>query len=157
MVNTRYPGGDSFSTSCPLSLRGSMILAFAIVALLCAWGCGPRRQASGRPDIDAIPEIELRGAADKATLYEFRAKVRKRGVSAAKQDLPDILPSFEAYEKYKLGEHKETYKQIAEKLKALQGLLAGSPTKEAVVKAVDEIGTLADKLPGKANENPAVE
>jgi hypothetical protein len=125
--------------------------------LFCAWGCGSRRQASGRPDIDAIPEIELRGSADKAMLYEFRAKVRKRGVAAAKADLPDLLSSFENYEKLKLGEHKETYKQIHEKLKALEGLLAGSPTKEAVTKAVDEIGTLADKLPGKANESPSVE
>ena len=57
----------------------------------------------------------------------------------------------------KLGAHKETYKQIYEKLKALEGTLAGSPTKEAVVKVVDDIGALADKLPGKANENPSVE
>src|SRR5438034_89848 len=117
--------------------------------MITAAGCGSRRQASGRPDIDAIPEIELRGQADKATLYEFRAKVRKRGVSAAKAELPDLLSSFENYEKLKLGAHKETYKQIYEKLKALEGTLAGSPTKEAVVKAVDDIGALADKLPGK--------
>jgi hypothetical protein len=71
--------------------------------------------------------------------------------------LPDLLASLEGYERLKLGEHKETYKQIVDKLKALQGELAGSPTKEAVVKSVDEIGALADKLPGQANQNPVVE
>jgi hypothetical protein len=114
-------------------------------------------QRSGRPDIDAIPEVELRGSADKKDLYEFRAKVKKRGVPAAKQDLPDLLASLENYEKFKLGEHKETYKQIVDKLKAMQADLAGSPSKESVSKAADEIGALADKLPGTANANPTVE
>ena len=101
--------------------------------------------------------MERRGAATKADIYVFRANVRRRGISAAKQELPDLLSSVEGYEKLKLGEHKETYKQIVEKLKALEGLLAGSPSKDAVVKAVDEIGTIAAKLPGTANENPVVE
>jgi len=65
-------------------------------------------------------------------------------VAAAKQDLPDLLAGLEHYEKFKLGQHKETYKQIVEKLKALQADLAGSPTKESVTKAADEIGALAD-------------
>jgi hypothetical protein len=120
-------------------------------------GCGGGGQKSGRPDIDATPEIELRGSADKAQIYEFRAKVKKRGVAAAKQDLPDLLASLENYEKLKLGQHKETYKQIVEKLKAMQADLAGSPTKESVTKLADEIGALADKLPGTANANPTVE
>jgi hypothetical protein len=119
-------------------------------------GCGSG-QSSGRPDLDAIPEIERRGEAVKADLYAFRAKVKKRGVNAAKQDLPDLIPSFENYEKLKLGEHKETYKQILEKLKALEATLAGSPSKDAVVKAVDEIVAIAEKLPGKADPNPVVE
>src|SRR4051812_3853846 len=71
----------------------SLTVAFLI-------GCSSG-QKSGRPDIDAIPEVELRGAADKALLYEFRAKVKKRGVPAAKQDLPDLLAGFEPYEKFK--------------------------------------------------------
>ena len=145
----------------PIHKRGRLqsisLFAFLLLVVPLAPGCGSRGQPSGRPDIDAIPEIERRGAATKADIYEFRAKVRKRGVAAAKQDLPDLLASLEGYERLKLGEHKETYKQIVEKLKALQGQLAGSPSKEAVVKAVDEIGALADKLPGKANENPTVE
>src|SRR5882724_7942684 len=123
-----------------------------------ALGCGGSGQKSGRPDIDAIPEIELRGAATKAQIYEFRAKVKKRGVSAAKADLPDLLESLQSYEKLKVGKaYKDTMKQIVEKLQALQGELGGSATKESVTKAADEIGALADKLPGTANQNPNVE
>jgi len=120
-------------------------------------GCGGGRQRSGRPDIDEIPEIELRGAATKTQIYEFRALVRKRGVSGAKQDLSDLLESIQAHEKLKLGEHNATYKEIAEKLTALQTELAGSPSKTAVEKAVDEIVAVAEKLPGKGNANAIVE
>ena len=131
-----------------------------VVALtvLLAWsvlGCGSG-QPSGRPDIDAIPEAELRGAAIKTSVYELRAKVRKRGANAVKQDLPDLIEILTAYERLKLGEHQETYKQINDKLKALQGT-AASATKDAAIKAAEEIGTLADKLPGKANQDPKVE
>jgi len=121
-----------------------------------ATGCGSGRR-SGRPDIDAIPEIELRGAATKTALYEFKAKVQKRGVNAAKQDLPDLLENIQAHEKLKLGEHNATYKELAEKLKALQGDLGGSPSKDALVKKIDEICTIAEKLPGTANKEPTVE
>jgi len=138
----------------PHSLAIARIAAPLLVA--CSLGCGSG-QSSGRPDLDAVPEIERRGEATKADIYQFRAKVKKRGVGAAKQDLPDLIASLEGYERLKLGEHKETYKQIFEKLKALEGDLAGSPTKESVTKAVDEIGALADKLPGTANANPTVE
>jgi len=135
-------------------VRTSLITPILAAGLLTGCSSG---QKSGRPDIDAIPEVELRGASDKKELYEFRAKVKKRGVAAAKQDLPDLLASLENYEKFKLGEHKETYKQIVEKLKAMQADLAGSPSKESVTKYVDEIGALADKLPGTAPANPTVE
>ena len=128
---------------------------FLMLCALVAPGCSSG-QPSGRPDIDAIPEVELRGSSTKASIYEFRAKVKKRGVNAAKQDLPDLIESLEGYEKLKLGEHKETYKQIVEKLKAFQGTLA-TATKDGAIKAVDEIGALADKLPGKADPNPQVE
>jgi len=133
-----------------------LCLVVPILISLVLAGCSSG-QKSGRPDIDAIPEVELRGAADKRDLYEFRAKVKKRGVPAAKQDLPDLLAGLENYEKFKLGEHKETYKQIVDKLKAMQADLAGSPSKESVSKVADEIGALADKLPGKAPANPTVE
>ena len=136
--------------------RACCPLAISLFLALLASGCGSG-QKSGRPDIDAIPEIELRGQATKADLYEFRAKVRKRGVAAAKEDLPDLVATLEAYEKLPLGEHKETYKQIVEKMKALESTLGGSPTKEAVLKAVDEIVTIAEKLPGEADKNPVVE
>ena len=126
-----------------------------IVAALLVMGCS-KGQPSGRPDIDAIPEVELRSAATKAALYEFQAKVRKRGAQAAKQELPDLIEGLEGYEKLKLGEHKETYKQIVEKLKAMQGSVA-TASKEAAIKDADEIGALADKLPGKAEKNPKVE
>jgi hypothetical protein len=131
-------------------LFGSLLIA----ALLA--GCSTR-QKSGRPDIDEIPEINLRGAATKNAVYEFRAKVKKRGVAAAKQDLPDLLENIQAHEKLKLGAHNATYKELADKLKALQSDLGGSPTKESVTKAVDEICTIAEKLPGEANANPNVE
>ena len=67
-----------------------------------------------------------------------------------------MLEGFEGYEQRKLGEHTATYKEIFDKLKALEGSLA-SANRDAVVKAADEIGTLADKLPGKANPNPEVD
>jgi hypothetical protein len=127
-------------------------LALAALMIL---GCS-KGQPSGRPDIDAIPEAELRGAAIKASVYEFQAKVRKRGVAAVKQELPEMIEVLTAYERLKLGEHQETYKQINEKLKALQAS-AASATKDSAVKAADEIGALADKLPGKAEKNPQVE
>jgi hypothetical protein len=127
------------------------------VLLAAVAGCGSGGQPSGRPDIDAIPEIELRGSATKASIYEFRAKVKRRGVNAAKAEVPLLLESLEGYEKLKLGEHTATYQQIVEKLKALQGTLASSPSKDAVTKAADEIAALADKLPGKADPNPQVE
>src|SRR5690349_19693827 len=65
-------------------------LLFTAVLLGCS-----SRQKSGRPDIDAIPEIEHRGAATKSALYEFRAKVRKRGAAAVKQDLPDLIENVQ--------------------------------------------------------------
>ena len=119
-------------------------------------GCGSGRQ-SGRPDIDAIPEIEHRGGATKNAIYAFRAKVKKHGVAAAKQDLPDLLENIEAHQKLKLGQHNATYKELAEKLKALQGELGGSLSKEALIKKLDEICTVAEKLPGQANKEPTVE
>jgi len=118
-------------------------------------GCSSR-QKSGRPDIDAIPEIEHRGAATKSALYEFRAKVRKRGAAAAKQDLPDLIENIQAHEKLKLGPHNATYKELAEKLKAVQAEV-GSGNKDAILKKVDEAVAVAEKLPGKANDNPSVE
>ncbi len=119
-------------------------------------GCGGG-QRSGRPDIDEIPEIEHRGGATKTQIYEFRALVKKRGIAGAKQALPDLLEGIQAHEKLKLGEHNATYKEIAEKLKALQTELAGSPAKDAVEKAVDGIVAVAEKLPGKGNPNATVE
>jgi len=138
--------------------RARACLPFAVLILvaLLTSGCGSSRN-SGRPDIDAIPEIEHRGGATKSAIYEFRAKVRKRGVAAAKQELPDLLENIEAHQKLKLGEHNATYKELADKLKALQGELGGSPSKDAVLKSIDDICTTAEKLPGQANKEPSVE
>jgi len=119
-------------------------------------GCSGSQPTSGRPEVESVSGEEHFGSASKALLYEFRAKVRKRGVAAAKQDLPQVLESFDGYEQRKLGDQAGTYKEIVEKLKALQGTL-GSANRDAVIKAADEIGALADKLPGKANPNPEVE
>ncbi len=128
----------------------------ALVIGLALCGCGSGQQ-SGRPDLDAIPDEELHGSSTKGMLYEFRAKVRKRGVQAAKAEVPVLLESFADVEQQPVGGHLDTYRQIAAKLQELQTTLAGSPTKEAVVKAAEEIGTLADKLPGTADPNPQVE
>jgi hypothetical protein len=136
-----------------ISRTCALLAALAVVAGIS--GCSGQR--SGRPDLDAIPDEELHGASTKALLYEFRAKVRKYGATAAKKELPTLLESFQDYEKQPVGKHLDTYRQIVEKLKALETALAASPTKDAVVKAADEIGALADKLPGKANPNPQVE
>lgn len=130
-------------------------LLLALAALL-SGGCSGSQPSSGRPEVEDVSAEEHFGAASKALLYEFRAKVRKLGVAGAKQDLPQVLEGFEGYEQRKLGEHTATYKEIFDKLKALEGSLA-SANRDAVVKAADEIGVLADKLPGKANPNPEVE
>lgn len=85
----------------------------------------------------------------------FRAKLCKRGVTAAKQDLPILLEDVINYEKQPVGSHAATYKEIVDKLKAMEASL-DSASKDSVVKAANEIGALADRLPGKANENPQV-
>jgi hypothetical protein len=136
-------------------LRG-LLLVFALLIATSLPGCGPDAPPA-RPEILNAPAEDLHGAAQKAILYEFRAKVRKHGVSGARRELPNMLETFESYEAAPVGNHGDTYKQIYEKLQALETTLAGAPTDEQVKQAAEEIGTLADKLPGKANENPQVE
>jgi hypothetical protein len=126
------------------------------VALLIAAGCTGGQQSSGRPEVENVSAAEHFGAASKALLYEFRAKVRKRGAEAAKAELPQMLESFEGLEKRELGTDLATYQEILAKLKAMEGP-AASGDRNAVVAAAEEIGTLADKLPGEANPNPEVE
>jgi hypothetical protein len=142
------------------SLRGAFFglaakhVLLAMVLSLVATGCGSRGQKSGRPDIDEQPNEELYGASTKAQLYEVRAKVRKRGNAAVKLELPDLIEGLESSEKLEVSQgYKDTCKQIVEKLKALQG----ADSKDAAAKIADEIGALADKLPGKADNNPTVE
>ncbi len=134
--------------------RGYALYLGVVLATL-ATGCSSR-QPSGRPDLDAIPEIELYGAATKNAVYELRAKVARRGAAAAKQDLPDLIENVQAHEKLKLGPHNATYKELAEKLKAVQSEVGGG-SKDAILKKVDEAVAVAEKLPGKANEKPLVE
>jgi hypothetical protein len=134
---------------------GACVWLAAVISIVGA-GCSGAQPPSGRPEVEGVSDEEHFGTASKALLYEFRAKVRMRGVEAAKQELPQVLESFEGYEQRKLPTSAATYKEIVDKLKALEGSLA-SATKEAVVKAADEIGTLADKLPGTADPNPQVE
>ena len=136
------------------SLCACSLLWAAVMVL--GSGCSESQPSSGRPEVEDVSAEVHFGAASKAVLYELRAKVRKRGVAAAQQDLPQVLESFEGYEQRKLGDSTATYKEIVEKLKALEGSL-GSASRDAAVKAVDEIGALADKLPGNANPNPEVE
>ncbi len=141
----------------PTAFRKSVYLLGCLLAIAPSLaGCGSSSQSSGRPEVEGVSDEVHFGSSSKALLYEFRAKVIKRGVDAAKTDLPALLESFEGYEQRKLGDSTATYKEIVEKLKALEGSL-GSANRDAAVKAVDEIGALADKLPGKANPNPEVE
>jgi hypothetical protein len=137
-------------------LEKCCVLAAALWVIVAAGGCGGS-DPSARPDIAAIPDEEHFGKDVKEQLYVFRAKVRKRGADAAKQDLPDLLESVATYEQRRITKDKDVYKEIVEKLKALQTKLAGSVSKDELVKAADEIGALADKLPGKADANPTVE
>jgi hypothetical protein len=138
-------------------MRSSLFLCYALAAtaLLFA-GCPGAQQSSGRPEVENVSAAEHFGAASKALLYEFRAKVRKRGAEAAKAELPQMLESFEGLEKRELGTDLATYQEILAKLKAMEGP-AASGDRNAVVAAAEEIGTLADKLPGEANPNPEVE
>jgi hypothetical protein len=138
------------------NLGGSWLRRGVLLLTVAAAGCGSD-QPPARQDILDAPEDELHGASTKGMLYEFRAKVRKHGVQAARQEVPILLENFAGFENAPVGDHLETYKQIDEKLKALETTLAGAPTDEQVKQAAEEIGTLADKLPGKAEENPEVE
>jgi len=92
----------------------------------------------------------------KALLYEFRAVVRRHGAAGARRDLPIVLENFEGYEEAPVGEHLDTYRQIVEKLEAMQSTIA-SASDDDVKAAVEEIGTLADSLPGEADPEPSVE
>jgi hypothetical protein len=138
-----------------IGLRTSGLVAAALLLAL-GTGCGGGGPPT-REDILKIPKEEHYGMAVKAQLFEFRAKVKKRGVKAAQQELPTLLENFDGYEKQALGQHLETYKQIVEKLNALKTTLAGSPNPAEVTQVANEIGELATKLPGKADENPEVE
>jgi hypothetical protein len=133
---------------------GYGVIAGTLLAVLA--GCSGAQQSSGRPEVENVPASEHFGAASKSLLYEFRAKVRKRGAEAAKAELPQVLEGFENLEARDLGNDLATYKEIVDKLKAMEGP-AASGDRNAVVKAAEEIGTLADKLPGTADPNPEVE
>lgn len=134
------------------SVHWNHLLA-AVVGCVLFVGCGGDDPMAARPDIAAISMEEHYGASVKSMIYEFRAKVRKRGATAVNQELPLLLENLEGYEQQPLGDHAATYKEIVEKLKAM----SGATSKDAAVKAANEVGTLADKLPGKANDNPVVE
>ena len=137
------------------AVRVCVFVPLAILLLATCIGCGGG-QKSGRPDIDAMSKDDIQGSADKAQIYELRAKIKKRGPAAVKQDLPDLIETLSAYEKRPVSaQYKETMKQIVEKLKGLESQLGGS--KDTALKSVDEIAALADKLPGKAEQNPTVE
>jgi len=135
-----------------LPLLGCLLVAAIVAATI---GCGASN-SSGRSEVEGVADDVHFGSASKATLYEFRAKVKKRGAAAAKAELPQVLESFEGYEKRSLGEHTATYKEIYDKLKAMESSL-GSANRDAAIKAAEEIGALADKLPGTADADPEVE
>ena len=83
-----------------MSRCASQSIALFLLTVVSTVGCGSRGQKSGRPDIDAIPEIELRGAATKAALYLYEDGERYyelvtqygfRGGLAEKADTDDPL------------------------------------------------------------------
>jgi hypothetical protein len=137
-------------------LRDSRRSFLTGLLLLPLAGCGSS-SGSVRDDIAKIPPEEHYGASVKNLLYEFRAKVRKRGVAAAKKEIPMVLENIQGYEQQPLGQNLETMKKIESILKDTQKRLAGSMTKEEVVDAANTVADLGSKLPGKANENPRVE
>lgn len=124
--------------------------------LLALAGCGSSTP-SVREDIAKIPPEEHYGTSVKNMLYELRAKVRKRGVPAAKKEIPLVLENLQGYEQQPLGQNLETMKKIEQILKDTEKKLGGSVTKEEVVDAANTVADLGSKLPGKANENPRVE
>jgi hypothetical protein len=128
-------------------------LAAAFVSTSGFCGCGGGAPATDRPEVASITGEEGFGTNIKNVLYEFRAKVRKRGVTVVKQELPIVLESFDGYESQPLGDHAARYKEIFDKLKAMESV----NSRDAAIKAANEIGTLADALPGKANPNPTVD
>jgi hypothetical protein len=142
--------------SLRMCCRFRALVGWIAIALTMLAGCNTGQQSSGRPEVEGVSDAEHFGNSMKQLLYEFRAKVRKRGAEAAKAELPQVLESFEGLEKRKLGDDMATYQQIVEKLKAMEGP-AASGDRNAVVAAAEEIGTLADKLQGKANPEPEVE
>jgi hypothetical protein len=131
----------------------SFVLGSALLVALGICGCGGGGPAADREDIAKTSDVEHYGKMIKAQIYEFRAKVRKRGPAVIKSELPLLLETFQGNESQPLGEHAPTYKEIADKLKAMESITS----KDAAIKAVDQIGALADKLPGTANQNPVVD
>lgn len=137
-------------------LAGMFAAVLAVGSLVGVSGCGSDEPPARQDILDKAPE-ELHGSSTKAMLYEFRAIVRKRGTAGAKAELPILLENFEGYEETPVGDHLDTYTQIVEKLKSLETMLAGSASDEEVKAVIEEVGKLADTLPGEANENPTVE
>jgi hypothetical protein len=137
-------------------LRDSRRTFLTGLLLLPLAGCGSSTP-SVREDIAKQSPEELYGASIKSLLFEFRAKVRKRGVAAAKKEAPLVLENLAGYEQQPVGQHLETLKKIEDTLKDLEKRAGGKMTKEEAVSSADMIGDLAAKLPGKANENPRVE
>jgi len=122
---------------------------------LTALGCGSG--APARQDVLATPADEHFGGVIKGMLYVLCAKIEKRGVKGAKEGVPEVLENMQGFEKKALGSHRETYRQIDQKLKDLDTQLNGSPSDAALKQAAEELRGLASKLPGKADETPKVE
>lgn len=151
MVNFSHNLGGKLMKS---SVHACFLFAIAVLSGA-AVGCGGGNEVlEARPEIAAAvaaPEETL-GSYVKSQIYEFRAKVRKRGAASVKTDLPILLENLGSVDE-RSDSHAETYKEILAKLKAM----SDSANRDALVKAVNEIGALADKLPGSANENPIVD
>jgi hypothetical protein len=135
--------------------RPVLWLACGLLAAFCA-GCGSGGPPA-REDVLAIPDEEHYSVSTKNMIYEFCAKVRKRGVKGAQQGLPEVLENMEGYDKQPLGKHADVYRQIDNKLQEIKSLLDGTPNVQALRQAVEELDEITDQLPGKAVENPAVE
>jgi hypothetical protein len=137
-------------------LRDSRRSFLAGMLLLSLAGCGGPTTPV-REEIEKISPAEHYGGSVKNMLYELKAKVRKRGVAAAKKEIPLVLENLQGYEQQPIGEHLETMKKIEQILKDTEKKLAGQMSKEEAVSAADTVADLGAKLPGKANENPRVE
>ncbi len=123
--------------------RWAVVLS-ASLALVGLVGCGSSSDVPA-PGMGA-PEVEYAKSV-KALVADLAQSYKQAGLDGLKSGIEGAVENMEAYEENPVGEHEETYKQIAEGVQSLQQLLQGSPKKSEVEAKLKELQSLADKLP----------